>query len=224
MYQVIILDLDNTIVDFDKMELASLRACLKKHHLPYDDHKIEGYIAINKHLWEGLEKGEYKKKEILTLRFKKWLNQFDLLGDPDQLNQCFLDGMADHIHFMPGARALLDHIKDDYKVVMMTNGVYAAAQKKIDKSGIRDYFDCIIISDEIGFHKPQLEMFEYMEKRIGVHEKDKVIIIGDSLTSDIKGGNNYGIHTCWYNPKKLVNHIQRTTYEITNLRELLDIL
>lgn len=224
MYKVIILDLDNTLIDFNHMEKESLKACLLKHGYEIHDQMIETYRAINKKLWEGLERGDYEKSEILTLRFKKWLSHHQLEGHPELLNKDFLDGLADHLIYMPGARALLEFLKGKYTTVLMTNGVYSSQQQKLDKGDMRGYFDHIIISDVIGYHKPQIGIFEHMMSLVGQYDKDEVMIIGDSLGSDILGGNNYGIHTCFYNPKNIEYNNYKATYEIQSFDELYQIL
>lgn len=224
MYKVIILDLDNTLIDFSHMERACLKSCLKKHGYDVNDQMIETYKAINKRLWEGLERGEYEKSEILTLRFKKWLIHHDLVGNPEKLNNCFLNGLADHLIYTPGAKAFLEFLQGKYTVVMMTNGVYTSQQQKLDKGEMRGYFDHIIISDEIGYHKPQREIFEHMTSLVGEYKKEEIMIIGDSLGSDILGGNNYGIHTCFYNPKGIEYTNYHATYEIKSFDEVYEIL
>ena len=222
-YKVVILDLDNTLIDFDKMENASIIHCLKTHNLPFDDDKVEAYIKINKMLWEGLELGKYQKPEILTLRFEKWLTQFNLTGDPVSMNETFLAGIVDHLTMMESADKLLEYVKDKYIVVMMTNGVTTSQNAKLEKGQLRHYFDHIIISDEVGSHKPDSAIFEHMESLVGAYDKSEIIIVGDSLTSDIKGGINYRIDTCWFNPKGLRSDMN-ITHDIRHLNELFEIL
>lgn len=222
-YKVVILDLDNTLIDFDCMEINSLKNCLKSLKLPYDDEKISAYKEINQLLWDGLERGHYKKSEILLLRFEQFLERFDLKGNPEVMNKTYLLGLADYLTMTDGAQAVLDFVKDKYVTVMMTNGVTSAQNAKLDKGQLRPYFDYIIISDEVGAHKPDVKIFDYMINLIGPYEKSEIIIVGDSLTSDIQGGINYGIDTCWYNPRgKLTD--KNITYDIKHLNELLELL
>lgn len=224
MYKLVILDLDNTLIDFDVMEHKSLVACFKKHQLPFEQKYLNAYSAINDRLWAGLEKGEYEKKAILTLRFKKWLDHFKLEGNPVLMNEDYLGQMATYAEFIDGAKPLLDYVKDKYKVVMITNGVDKVQQKKIEKTGIRDYFDCIIVSDHVGHHKPSIEIFEYMMRLVGDFKKEEMIILGDSLTSDIQGGINFSIDTCWFNKKKRSTPHHKANYEISHLTEFIEIL
>ena len=103
---------------------------------------------------------------------------------------------------------------------MMTNGVTSSQNSKLDKG---HYFDHIIISDEVGSHKPDIAIFEHMESLIGPFDKSEMIIVGDSLTSDMTGGINYNIDTYWFNPKGLTSHLN-ITHEIRHLNELFEIL
>lgn len=222
-YKVVIIDLDNTLIDFDYMEKCSLKHCLGSFGLPVTQEVINRYVTINQALWDGLELGQYKKSEILTLRFERLLNEFNLNGNPVDMNQTYLGGMANYLKMMDGASELLEYIKDKYTVVMMTNGVTSAQNAKLDKGHLRQYFDHILISDEVGSHKPNVKIFEHMMSLIGHFEKSEMIIIGDSLTSDMQGGINFKIDTCWYNPDKKDSD-QKLTYTIEHLSDLLNIL
>lgn len=224
MYKLLILDLDNTLIDFDQMEINSLKACFSKNDFPSSESHLKAYKAINDRLWQAMEQGKYEKSEILTLRFEKWLRHYNLNGDPVMLNADYLNLMPNFTQFIEGAEKLLNDVKDDYQLVLMTNGVYQAQQRKIDHVGIRDYFDHIIISDQIGFHKPSVEIFDYMMTLIGNIKKEEMIILGDSLSSDIKGGNNFSIDTCWFNrnDKNVPHH--NATYVVSKLESFLDIL
>lgn len=224
-YKVVILDLDNTLIDFDYMEVESLKHTLEHFNVTWTDEMIEDYILINQALWERLEKGEHTKEEILLLRFKTLADRYGMTIDPVQVNEMYLKGMKDHTMYMPHGKELLDAIKGKTCLVMLTNGVTIAQKGKVEKLGLDEYFDHIIISEAVKLHKPDVRIFEYMSKQIGMYDKEEMIIIGDSLTSDIQGGINYGIDTCWYNPKKKasISHVN-ADYTIQSLEELWQIL
>lgn len=224
-YNLVIFDLDNTLLDFDKMELGSLSQSLEKHNIEATDNLINSYISINKDLWAGLESGTHSKAEILELRFEMLFEKYNLVGNPSLLNKDYLAGMSDHIHLIDHAEEILNHCLDKVKLVIVTNGVKSAQDTKMDKSGLNKYFSEVIISDVAGYHKPNVKIFDYLENKIGKIDKDKTMIIGDSLTSDIQGGINYGIDTCWFNPKSDENTLgNQINYEIRSLNELYDIL
>lgn len=224
-YKVIIIDLDNTLIDFDRMELCSLTETLKSFGEPVNDDIINSYIKINHELWEGLEKGDYTKSEILTMRFKTLFDFYNLPTDPALMNEKYLANMKNHIYMMDGAQAILDHVKGQEHIICMTNGVQSAQHAKMTTANLYPYFDHVIVSDVVGVHKPDIGIFHHMTTLIGEYPKNEMIIIGDSLTSDIRGGNNYGIKTVWYNPKGKVNKENESVdFEIKSLKELFDIL
>jgi len=139
------------------------------------------------------------------------------------MNKTYLSTMANYLKMMDGALEALDYVRDKYTVVMMTNGVTLAQNAKLDRGNLRQYFDHIIISDEVGCHKPDVKIFEHMMSLISHFEKSEMIIIGDSLTSDMQGGINYSIDTCWYNPSSKATN-KELTYTIGHLNELFNIL
>lgn len=225
-YKVIILDLDNTLIDFNAMELGSLNAALTSAGVEVTEDLINDYISINTEMWEGLEKGRYEKSEILIGRFEKLAKKYSLDLDPVEVNSSYLNGMADFLHFMPHAKEILEWVKESESIVaMITNGVLSAQEAKINAGNLDQYFDEIVISDAVGYHKPQVEIFDHLMDLIGSHQKRDMIIVGDSLTSDIQGGINYGIDTCWFNPYgKKLDTDQHITYVIESLEELKEIL
>lgn len=224
-YKVVILDLDNTLIDFDYMEVMSLKSTLEHYGIRWTQEMIKDYQIINQSLWEKLEQGAYSKEEILLKRFEILKNRYDLNYNSEQVNDRYLEGMADHTKYMPFGHELLVRLQGKCKLVMLTNGVEKAQSKKVEKLGLGEYFNEIIVSETVGLHKPDVRIFEYMEDKIGIYDKKDIIIIGDSLTSDIKGGMNYSIDTCFYNPKgKEIPDYIRVNYEISCLSELIDIL
>lgn len=224
-YKVVILDLDNTLIDFDYMEDRSLKAMLDHFNVSWDAKMVEDYKIINQNLWEGLEKGLYKKSEILIKRFDDLKNKYNLTYDSNNANDYYLSGMANYTKYLPYGLEILEKLSGKCTLVMLTNGVEEAQNKKIDKLGLRAYFDAIIISETVNLHKPDIKIFEYMSDQIGMTNKEEMIIIGDSISSDIQGGINYSIDTCYYNPqnKMIPNHIN-VQYEIASLEELTEIL
>ncbi len=186
---------------------------------------LEAYRLINTKLWQSLEKGEYEKNTILNLRFDKLFRQYNLHIRGDEFNNKYLDNLSNHCYLFDHAIETLEYLSKKTHLVIMTNGVQRAQKNKMQRSGLNKYFEHVIISDIVGYHKPNTKIFDYLTENIGVYKKEDMIIIGDSLSSDIKGGNNYGIDTCWFNPKsKKKDQDVSIKYEIKNLKELVDIL
>ncbi len=222
-FKVLIYDLDNTLIDFNKAETLSLIKVLKKYKIASTEENIKKYKEFNKSAWQGLERGLYNKERCVVLRFENFLNYLRIDLNPDRMNQDYLDELSEHAPLIDGAIEVLEYSKDKYKMIMMTNGVKRVQESKLKKSNLAKYFDHILISGDIGYNKPDIRIYEYMENLIGKFDKSEILMIGDSLSSDIKGGVNYGIKTCFYNPKSIKHEID-VDYEIRDLKELLEIL
>lgn len=227
MIKTILWDIDGTVLDFLTAEKNSLRACFEKFNLGVcSDEKIAKYSRINQSYWERLERGELNKSQVLTQRFVEFLNGENITAiDARTLSREYESGLADTIVFIDNADRLLKALSKNYNQYAVTNGAFAVQQKKLKKSGLIDVFDGVFISDEVGFEKPSKSFFDYVMDNIKPCEKDEIMIVGDSLTSDMQGGNNIGIKCCWYNPKNMVNTKNvKIDYEIHNLYRIADYL
>lgn len=224
-YDLIIFDLDNTLLDFDLMEVNSLSEVLKKNNIEPTNEIISIYKKINSKYWSELELGTHTKEVILVKRFEDFFLKLGYEIDPNKFNEDYLDTMENHIYLIDEAKEILEYSFQKSTLVIMTNGVKSAQKNKLKRMDFNKYFSEIIISDEVGYHKPSIEIFKYLENKIGVINKKRTIIVGDSLTSDIKGGNNFNITTCWFNKNKVLSNSNiHTDYEITELKELYNIL
>ncbi len=222
-YKLIIIDLDNTLIDFDRLEEELLDYIFRKYDICSNKEKISIFKDINKKLWSEVEKGTKKRDDVVYLRFKYFLEKYDLKRDYHRMSDEYLDNMHHYIYLFDHVLPTLDYLKKHFKLVMMTNGVKRVQEMKLKKSGLNKYFDEIIISEDTGYNKPQVEIFKYMEGKIGKYPKSEILIVGDSLTSDIKGGKNYGIDTCFFNRKGLPIN-EDVDYEITDIKELIEIV
>ena len=227
MIKVILWDIDATLLDFLAAEKAAIRFCFHKYGLgECTDEMLGRYSKINKGYWEMLERGEMSKAEILVNRFKDFFALEGIETDCEkEFNDTYQVALGDTICFHDNGYELLKKLAKDYKQYIVTNGTFVAQEKKLRKSGIGELVDDVFISELIGFEKPNPQFFDYVFKKIGQYEKDELLIIGDSLTSDMQGGNNAGIICCWYNP----NHAENTKnvkidHEIDNLWQLEEIL
>ncbi len=224
-YTTILFDIDDTLIDFKGTEYAALKQALEINGLILTEESFEVYKLINHELWQNYEKGAYKKSEILSLRFDLFFVQTRQFGDAAQVSHDFLVAMGDHVKVYDETIPLLSKLKDNYRLAIVTNGAKLAQDLKIAKSGLGTYFEAIFISDVTGYQKPDKRFFEVVDQSMGGLDKKKTLIVGDSLTSDMKGGNNFGIDTCWFNPSGLANDQNVSlTYEIKSLNSLLDIL
>ena len=227
MIKVILWDIDATLLDFLAAEKAAIRFCFEKFGLgECTDEMLKRYSVINRRYWEMLEKGEMSKAEILVNRFKEFFASEGIATDCEKaFNDTYQVALGDTICFRDNGYELVKKFKGQYKQYVVTNGTFIAQERKLKKSGIGELVEESFISDLIGYEKPAMEFFDHVFENIGHYEKDEVIIVGDSLTSDMQGGNNAGILCCWYNP----NHLENTKnikidHEIDNLWQLEEIL
>ena len=227
MIKVILWDIDGTLLNFLKAENVAIKKCFESHKLGQcTDEMIERYSVINKKYWERLERGEISKTEVLVGRFEEFFASEGIATDcAADFNEEYQVRLGDTICFNDEGYGLVKNLKTKVKQYAVTNGTKVAQKRKLEKSGLGELFDGVFISDEIGIEKPNVGFFDYVWSQIGEYDKDEVLIVGDSLTSDIQGGNNAGILCCWYNPQKLVNERDlRIDYDISNLQEILEIL
>ena len=227
MIKVILWDIDATLLDFLAAEKAAIRFCFEKFGLgECTDEMLKRYSVINRRYWEMLEKGEMSKAEILVNRFKEFFASEGIVTDCEKaFNDTYQVALGDTICFRDNGYELVKKFKGQYKQYVVTNGTFIAQERKLKRSGIGELVEESFISDLIGYEKPAIEFFDHVFENIGHYEKDEVIIVGDSLTSDMQGGNNAGILCCWYNP----NHLENTKnikidHEIDNLWQLEEIL
>ena len=224
MYTSLFLDLDNTLLDFNKAEAHAIRQVLDAHGLPSDESAVKTYSSINKSFWESFERGEIPKNAIFTGRFKRLLEVFGREGDPSALSAEYCNALAAGYFTVEGAFEILDYLRQKgYRLYAATNGLSATQNRRIKGSGLAPYFDRGFVSEDSGYQKPEKEYFDYVVSQIPETDRAKMLIIGDSQSSDILGGINAGIDTCWFNPNGLKAKYS-SKYEISSLSELAKIL
>ena len=227
MIKVILWDVDGTLLDFGAAEKVAIRQCFASHDMgECTDEMLKKYSAINRKYWEALERGELSKPEVLVGRFREFFVSEGLpVEHAESFNQEYQVRLGDTVVFCDNAFELLQKYKGQVKQYAVTNGTKVAQDRKLKNSKLDTLFDGIFISDVLGVEKPNVEFFDIVFEQIGKFAKGEVMIVGDSLTSDIKGGNNAGILTCWYNPKKLANTKGvNVDFEIADLWEIEQIL
>ncbi len=227
MYKYLLWDIDGTVLDFLASEAYAIRFLFKKYNIgECSDEMLKVYSEINAKYWRKLERGELTKQEILVMRFRDF---FEMIGADvtlaEAFNKDYQVALGDHIEFVDKAKEMLLSQKGKYILVAVTNGTKIAQDKKLRLSGLDKVFDAIFISEDVGAEKPSKEYFDYVFEKVGIRDKKEAIIIGDSLTSDILGGFNAEIDTCWFNPSHKPNTLDiPVTYEIDNLGKLSEIV
>ena len=225
--KVILWDIDGTLLNFEAAEKAAIRQCFSAFKLgECTDEMLGTYQTINREYWKRLERGEISKKEALVARFNDLLEKYGLdTTVAPQVNAEYQVRLGDTICFNKNGLETVQMCKGKILQYAVTNGTKVAQDRKLRNSGLIDLFDGVFISDEIGIEKPAIGFFDEVFKTIDEYDKSEVLIVGDSLTSDIQGGNNVGIVTCWFNPLEKENDLGlHIDYEISDLGQVLDIV
>lgn len=223
MIKVILWDIDGTLLSFKLAERAAIRACFEKFGLgEITDEMLAQYSQINAKYWKRLELGELTKPQVLRGRFEEFFAAYGLdTGCVDGFNAEYQVRLGETVVFNDNAKELVARFRGRVKQYAVTNGTLVAQRGKLKNSGLDRLLDDVFISDVVGVEKPGKGFFDAVFAAIGTYEKDEVLIVGDSLTSDIQGGNNAGILCCWYNPAgdPVPGHL-RVDYDIRDLNEL----
>lgn len=226
-YKYLLWDVDGTILNFELAERAAIRSLFKRFKLgDCSDEMLMYYSQINKRYWQLMESGKIKKDKMLVERFIEFFSYKGINADiAAEFNKEYQIALCDTIVFNDDAIDIIKHQKKTCKIIIVTNGTEVVQEKKLERSGLNDIVDNVFISELVGFEKPNIKFFEKVILEVGIKDLKETIIIGDSLTSDIQGGHNIGIDTCWYNPKNEENTtLLRPKYTIRNLHELENII
>ena len=224
-YSYLLFDADGTLFDFEKTEHHAFKDTMEKFEIPFSIENLEMYKKINISYWKQLEKGLITKEALLPKRFADFLTQ---IGRTDlfavDLNITYGSQLGKYGYLFPQALSLCKELSMQYTLLLVTNGVYSTQIRRFDNSPIKPYFQEMIVSEKIGYTKPDPRYFDYVFEKYSITDKSHVLIIGDSLSADIKGGRDYGIDTCFYNPFQTAIPEGASTYVITQLEELKNIL
>jgi len=224
-YKWLLFDADDTLLDFKLGEHRAITATLSEAGLPTDEGVIATYSRINDNLWKMLERGEVTKDRLKVLRFTQFCEHYSFECDGALLAQAYIENLKKQTVLLDGAEDVCRALYGKYKMYIITNGIEAVQRARFGGCALKDYFEKSYISDAIGAAKPKKEFFDAVAADIEGFDKSRVLVIGDSLTSDIKGGVEYGLDTCWLNPSgKDAPEGMNITYVIRDIRDILDIL
>ncbi|MGN0464468.1 MAG: YjjG family noncanonical pyrimidine nucleotidase [Acutalibacteraceae bacterium] len=226
MYKYILFDADDTLLDFKQDERNAFFALFKEKNLPCGDDLYAEYSKINLDLWKRFERREIDKKYIMDHRFTDFLEKEGIGGDGKDFNNRYCFHLSEGGVKIKNADKVCSTLKaKGYKLYIITNGVKYIQDKRFKKSGLIGYFEYCFISESVGYQKPMPEFFDVVFEKLGDCDRSKYLVVGDSLTSDIKGGKNAGIDTCWFNVSNIRNDADIVPdYTIYELNELLNIL
>lgn len=224
-YDWIFFDADGTLFDYDAAQAAALEGGFEACGLAYKPGIGRIYSEINHRIWREFELGAISQKELKTVRFDRLFDAVGLSANSAEFSGHYLEILGAQTALLDGAEELVRTLTGKARMLLITNGLAEVQVPRFAASAIRDCFAEIVISGEIGLAKPDPAIFEYAFERIDRPAKERVLMIGDNLGSDILGGANYGLDTCWFNPAGTPNgHGVEPTYEIRELREVLEII
>ena len=223
-YDIILFDADDTLLDFKRAERVALVNSLNKNDILIKNEDIEIYSKINLSLWKMLEKNEITREKLKVERFTRFLNAINKSGDGRILSECYMDELAKCGFVKDGAMEICECLSKKCRLFIATNGLTAVQNSRFSLSGLNKYIEAMFITETIGYQKPNVEFFDYIFRFLGDIDKNKVLMVGDSVSSDIMGGINAGIDTCLLDENGSFKDCSLCTYRITALSELKEIV
>ncbi|SFM36324.1 2-haloacid dehalogenase [Paenibacillus sp. 1_12] len=224
-YQTLLFDVDDTLLDFGSAEKLALRLLFEEQKIPLTTEIEAHYKRINQELWRNFEQGTITRDEVVNTRFSVLFQGYGKVVDGVLLEKKYRSYLEEGHQLLHGAFELITDLQHQFDLYIVTNGVSKTQDRRLRDSGLHPLFKDIFVSEDTGFQKPMKEYFDYVFARIPNFTVEKGLIIGDSLSADIKGGQLAGLDTCWYNSDMKPNNTGIVpTYEIHHLDELYRIL
>ena len=221
MYEFLFLDLDDTILDFHKAERIAIGKTITEFGVEPTEEILNLYHHINKAHWEMLERGELTREQVLVNRFGVLFERLGVSVDAPKCAKAYEKNLSMGHWFLPGAEEAVEYLSKRYRLFLASNGTAVVQKGRMTSANLYRFFEKVFVSQEIGHNKPSKAYFDGCFSQIEGFDKSKAIIVGDSLSSDILGGNNAGIATCWVNPSHApLKEGIRVDYEIEALSQL----
>ncbi len=221
-YDLLLLDLDGTILDFKNSEAKALKKMFEEIEMDYKGEYHEKYTGINKEYWKRLERGEIDKEYLKKNRFKDFFKSINIETNRDE-NLIFLNHLAVCDDIIEGSKELLERIHGKFTIIAATNGIKTVQHSRLKSTGFDKYFDYVVTSEEVGHAKPKREFFDFCINKYPEIKKERILMIGDSLDSDIRGAIDYEIDSCWFNPKSKETEL-KPTYTVKELNDIIQIV
>ena len=220
-YKTLLFDVDDTLLDFNLAENAALTRLFEQEKMAVTPTMLARYKEINEALWRAFEREEVSKSELHNTRFSNFFEEYGIDVDGEYFEAGFQKYLQEAHNYVEGAYDVIAQLAENYDLYVVSNGKTTTQNKRLMDAGLAKYFKGIFISEQTGYQKPMIEFFDYVFARIDGFDQNKTLIIGDSLTADVKGGLRAGIDTCWFNIRGIdnISDIQ-PHYEIKKLHEL----
>lgn len=222
-YDVILMDADETLFDFVRSSQEALSGTLSHYGISVDEAVWKIYRRHNDTVWEAFERGEMTPEERNTARFERLFQELGIPADVTAANREYMEALGKEGYALPGAEDLCRALFPHRPLYIVTNGVLKSQASRMARSPLRPYIKKMYVSEQVGFRKPQKEFFDAVLSDIGIADRSRVILLGDSLTSDMAGGQNAAVDTCWYNPEGKDPGGLCPDYEIRALNEFIPI-
>lgn len=221
-YYAILFDADNTLLDFDAAESKALAETLTHYGIEPDAATVQTYREINNELWAQLEKGQIRREKLGSERFARFLKAVNAAGSGAEMNRFYLEQLSTHPDLLnPDVPEALRELAEVATLAVVTNGFDRVQSRRIQESGLGEFFEGVFVSEKLDAEKPNRKIYDAALRALGIENRSRVLVVGDSLTSDVQGGANAGLDTCWFNPNHAENPGKVTpTYEVAALEEL----
>lgn len=221
MFEILLLDLDDTILDFHMQEKVAIEKTLSGTGIMPTPENCELYSRINDAHWKRLERGEITRQQVLYGRFHELFSRLGIAADSKETALAYMENLAQGHYFLPGAREAVESLSKRFRLFMVSNGTASVQRKRLASAGLEPYFEQVFISQDVGINKPAKGFFDHCFSHIPDFDPAKALIVGDSLSSDVLGGKNAGIATCWVNPQhKQADPERKPDYEIESITQL----
>ncbi|TNH08700.1 pyrimidine 5'-nucleotidase [Testudinibacter sp. TR-2022] len=218
-YQWIFFDADETLFSFDSFR--GLQQMFAQYDVEFTQQHFADYQTVNQPLWQAYHQGKISADELQTTRFNQWAQH--LSRQPSELNQAYLIAMADICQPLDGVEAMLQTLSEKVRFGIITNGFNAMQDLRLQKTGLKPHFEFVVVSENIGLPKPHHGIFQHALNLAKVDDKSAVLMVGDTLETDILGGQNSGLDTCWLSHGKVNDTNIQPTYQIANMEQLVQI-
>ena len=221
MIEFLFLDLDDTILDFHKAEQVAISATFRSFGIEPTPEVLARYSQINKECWHKLELGQWNREQVLVRRFELLFAEYGIVQEGMPVARAYEKNLGIGHWFLPGAEEAVDALSQKYRLFLASNGTASVQKGRMTSANLYRFFEKVFVSQELGYNKPAPEFFQKATEQIPGFDPAKAMMVGDSLTSDILGGINAGMKTCWVNPKHLPADPEiPADYEIEALSQL----